>query len=197
MKTIAALLALLLFLPAVLRAADATASSDTAITSLREGLVSAFNAGDVDRLIGFLDPDVVVTWQNGEVTEGASGLRAYYDRMMKGDKPIVRTVTAAPEILGRHVEGDHAVSWGKLNDHFELTDGRDLPLDSRFTATLSRRGNDWRVTAFHVSANVFDNPVLSLAIKKVALAAGLAGAVGGLIVGLLVARLLWRPKSVA
>ena len=165
------------------------------ITRLREGLVDSFNQGDIDRLLTFLDTNAVVTWQNGEVCEGTGAVKAYYERMMKGDHPVVSKVTSDPKVLGRHFQGDWAISWGNLNDHFVLTDGRELPLNSRFTATIARRGDRWLVTAFHVSVNAFDNPVMALALKKVALFAGIVGLVAGLAGSLIVARLLRRPKS--
>jgi ketosteroid isomerase-like protein len=169
--------------------------SEQAITRLREGLVDSFNQGDIDRLLTFLDTNAVVTWQNGEVCEGAAAVKAYYERMMKGDHPVVSKVTADPKVLGRLFQGDWAVSWGNLNDQFVLTDGRVLPLNSRFTATIARRGDRWLVTAFHVSVNAFDNPVMALAVKKVSLFSGIIGLVAGLIGGVLAMCFLRRPKS--
>src|SRR5262245_24479163 len=84
---------------------------DQAITHLREGLVDSFNQGDVDRLLTYLDTNAVVTWQNGDVCEGPAAVKAYYERMMKGDHPVVKKVTTDPKVLGRHVSGDWAVSW--------------------------------------------------------------------------------------
>src|SRR5689334_21757485 len=106
-----------------------------AINHLRTELVDAFNKGDDDRLLSHLDPDVVVTWQNGEVCRGPQAVRAYYNKMMTGPDKRVEKVSADPKVDDRHVYGDWAVSWGKMNDHFVLTDGSQLALDSRFTAT--------------------------------------------------------------
>jgi ketosteroid isomerase-like protein len=168
---------------------------EAAVTSLRKGLVDSFNRGDIDRLLTYLDTNAVVTWQNGEVCEGTGAVKAYYERMMIGDHPVVSKVTADPKVLGRHFQGDWAISWGNLNDNFVLTDGRELALNSHFTATIARRGDRWLVTAFHVSVNAFDNPVLSLAVKKVSLFAGAGGAVAGFIGGLMAMLLLRRSKS--
>lgn len=159
------------------------------ITKLREGLVDSFNHGDIDRLLTFLDTNAVVTWQNGEVCEGAAAVKAYYDRMMKGDHPVVVKVTSDPKVLGRHIQGDWCVSWGDLNDHFTLSDGRDLPLNSHFTATIAKRGDHWMVAAFHVSVNAFDNPITVLAVKKVSLIAGIAGLIVGILLTAIVVRL--------
>jgi ketosteroid isomerase-like protein len=168
---------------------------EQAVTRLHEGLVESFNQGDIDRLLTYLDTNVVVTWQNGEVCEGTAAVKAYYERMMKGDHPVVSKVTADPKVLGRHFQGDWAISWGNLNDNFVLADGRELALNSHFTATIARRGDRWLVTAFHVSVNAFDNPVMALAVKKVSLFAGVGGAAVGFIGGLMVILLLRRAKS--
>lgn len=175
---------------------SADSEVEKAITQLREGLVDSFNHGDMDRLLTYLDTNAVVTWQNGEVCEGTAAVKAYYERMMKGDHPVVSKVTAEPKVLGRHIQGDWAVSWGDLNDHFVLTDGRELPLNSHFTATIARRGDRWLVSAFHVSVNAFDNPVMVLAVKKISLLMGIGGLVAGCLVGAVVVGLLRRSKSV-
>ena len=178
-------------------AAPPSASVDAiaAITTLREGLVDSFVKADIDRLLTFLDPDVVVTWQNAEVCRGPEAVRAYYQRMMTGPDRVVREVRAEPEILGRHVYGDWAISWGNLHDRFVLTDGADLPFNTVFTATIARRGDRWLVRGFHASVNAFNNPVLGVAIKKTAWRVGLGALAMGLLLGFVLARVL-RPKRV-
>lgn len=193
MKTIVFLLTVLTVHTAIVQAESIRRDEPTAeISRLREGLAESFRKGDVDKLLTYVDPDVVVTWQNAEVCRGREGVRAFYDRMMNGDKRIVREIKSDPVVLGRHVSDDWAVSWGNLNDHFVLMDGADLPFNSVFTATISKKGDQWFVTAFHVSVNAFDNPVLKTALRKtttyVALAAGSAGLVVGLALGVLLRR---------
>jgi len=166
-----------------------------AITRLREGLIDSFNRADLDRLLSHLDTNVVVTWQNAEASLGREGVRDYYNKMMRGDRPIVRNVQANPEVLGRHVYEDWAVSWGKMNDVFSLTDGSELPFDSRFTATIARRGDHWQVTAFHTSVNAFNNPVLNSAIKKVGRTVGIVGSIAGVILGLILTRIFRRKPD--
>ena len=166
-----------------------------AITRLREGLVESFNKGDLDRLLSHLDTNVVVTWQNAEVSLGREGVREYYHKMMRGERPIVSEVKASPEVLGRHVFGDWAVSWGRMNDVFRLTDGTELAFDSRFTATIARRGDRWQVIAFHASVDAFDNAVLTTAIKKVGRTVGWLGAGVGVLLGILFAKLFGRRRN--
>jgi ketosteroid isomerase-like protein len=175
--------------------ASTNSEVEQAITQLREGLIDSFNHGDIDRLITYLDTNAVVTWQNGEVCEGPAAVKAYYERMMKGDHPVVSKVTSDPKVLGRHIQGDWAVSWGNLNDTFVLADGRELPLNSQFTATIAKRGDHWLVAAFHVSVNAFNNPIMVLAVKKISITVGIGGLVIGCVVGWVIASILRRFKS--
>ena len=151
---------------------------------MREELVDAFNKGDLDRLLSHLDPDVVITWQNGEVCRGPEAVRAYYNKMMTGPEKRVDKVSADPKVDDRHVYGDWAVSWGRMNDHFVLTDGSNLDMNSRFTATIAKRGDVWKVSSFHVSVNAFSNPILRMAAKKGGSRGFIFGIVPGLIIGL-------------
>jgi len=166
-----------------------------AINLLRTELVDSFNKGDVNRLLSHLDPDVVVTWQNGEVCRGPQAVKAYHDRMMAGPNRIVAKLSSNPVVDDRHVYGDWAVSWGNLHDDYELNDGSKFKLDSRFTATIAHRGNEWKVTSFHASVNAFDNPILGVAAKKVGTWAGVIGALVGVVVGGGIAWAMGRRKK--
>jgi ketosteroid isomerase-like protein len=195
-KNLLTVLCLMSFLkPALAQTNVAPSDVDQAITHLREGLIDSLNKGNIDRLLTFLDTNAVVIWQNGEVCEGTAAVKAYHDKMIKGDHPVVGKVTSEPKVLGRHIQGDWAILWGELNDHFLLTDGRDLPLNSHFTATIAKRGDVWKVSAFQASVNAFNNPITAIAVKKISLVAGIGGIVTGVIVGLVIASLLRRPKN--
>jgi ketosteroid isomerase-like protein len=173
----------------------ASSDADAAITKLREGLIDSFFKGDIDRTLTFLAPDVIITWQNGEVSRGPDEVRAYYNRMMTGPNRIVQEIKAEPKVEGRQVHGDWAISWGSLNDHFVLTDGRSLSLGSRFTITTAKRGDRWLLTSYHASVNAFDNAVLTMAVKKTGLWVGIGGAVLGLLIGYVVARARRHPTG--
>jgi len=198
MKNYLLILLAIVFIPVTCLAQSGVARDsdiEQAISKLREGLIDSFNHGDIDRLITFLDTNAVITWQNGEVCEGPAAVKAYYERMMKGDHPVVSKVTSDPKVSGHHIQGDWAVSWGNLNDHFVLTDGRELPLNSQFTATIAKRGDRWLVSSFHVSVNAFDNSIMALAVKKTGIIVGIAGLTVGFLVGFVLVSLIRRPKS--
>jgi ketosteroid isomerase-like protein len=165
-----------------------------AINQLRTELVDAFNKGDVDRMLLHLDDEIIVTWQNGEVSRGPQGVRAYYEKMMKGPTPIVRKIIADPKVDERHIFGDWAVSCGNMHDTFDLNDGTSFTFDSRFSATVAKRGSAWKVVSFHASVNAFDNPILRIAARKGGVWGVIVGSVVGLFVGVGIALVLARRR---
>jgi ketosteroid isomerase-like protein len=169
--------------------ASPTADDVKQLDELRHGVVEAFNHRDVDAMLRYLDANVVVVWQNGEVNLGPEAVRKFYNRMMVDG--VVKSVSFDPVVQGRACQGNMCVSEGTLQDSFTLNDGRVLPLNSRWTATVVRaEGGGWKIASFHASANVFENPVIKIAERKMGMIAG----GGGLLLGLIIGALLFRRK---
>src|SRR5262249_62019697 len=130
----------------------------------------AFNKNDLDRLLSYVHKDSVVTWQNNEVSRGHEGIREYYRKMMTGDQRIVESVKATAEVdnLTTLFGDNNGLASGSLAEDFKLTDGRQFYLDNRWTAHVVKEGGRWQIAALHISANVFHNPILEMAIRATA-----------------------------
>ncbi len=178
--------------------ATAPAPEDPAhaeLRALREGLVAAIKKNDVDEVLTYLDHDVVVTWQNGEVSRKPEGVRAYFDRVMKGPNRVVDSYTTNPTVDElTHLYGNTGVAFGSSIDHYKLTDGSDFDLPTRWSATVVKTDGKWRIANFHASVNMFDNPVLVMTVKRVGLWISLIAGGVGLLVGFLAARMV-RGRS--
>ena len=153
---------------------------------MRDALVEATNKPDLDLMFQHVTEDAVVTWQNAEVTRGHRGLRAYYDRMMTGPDRIVASLKTTAQTDERTrlygTDKSSGIAFGSLEQDFTLTDGMTFHLSSRWTAHVVKDAGKWKVSAFHVSANLFDNPVLQLAARRTAAwTAGVALPVGFLV----------------
>jgi ketosteroid isomerase-like protein len=169
------------------------------LRAVRDGVVDAFNKRDIDRLLGYMHPNVVLTWQNAEVTRGRDGARAYYQRMLLDKNSVVKslTVNVIVDELAIIYGGNTAVAFGALGDDYKLRDGMAFNLNSRWSATLVKEGDRWLIASAHGSANVFDNAVMSLALKKIMYWAGGGGLAVGLVVGILGTLLAKRRKRPA
>jgi ketosteroid isomerase-like protein len=168
------------------------------LRALRSAMIEAFNKRDLDGMLKHLHKDVVVTWQNAEVSRGHAGVKAYYDRTMVGDKSIVVEARAEPEVTDLSIlygSPPHtAVAYGKLNDSYKLRDGSDIAMNSVFSVVLVKEDGRWQIVNYHASTNLFDNPLTKLAVLKSMTIAGLGGVAIGALVGLLLAIVFGRMR---
>lgn len=156
------------------------------LRALRDELVTAVNRGDLAGVLRCLHPNVVVTWQNGEVSRGREGVQGYYERMLTGQARVVESFAVRPvvdELTILHGDGT-GIAFGRSQDHFVLRGGLDFTLDGRWSATLVRHEGRWVVASFHASTNLFDNVLLRIE-KRLKWWVGGIGLLAGLILGVL------------
>ena len=160
------------------------------LRALRDDLVDAMNKRDMNRLLGHLHPDVVVTWQNAEVSRKPEGVKTYISRMLEGPNSVVESFSTAPTVdeLTILYGGDAGVAFGSSRDSFRLRSGQSFELTSRWTATVVNDGGAWKIAAFHSSASLFDNPLLAAA-QRWAMTAGVVALIAGFGIGFLISRI--------
>src|SRR5262245_53582257 len=59
------------------------------LRALRAGVEKAVNGKDIDGLLKHVHANVVVVWQNGEISRGHKGVREYHKKVMEApDAPL-------------------------------------------------------------------------------------------------------------
>ena len=155
---------------------------------------AAINAQSIDRMVAEMADDVTVIWLNAEVSRGKDEVRAYYGRMVGHDKAILsKYLTKAKIGAPAKFYGDVAIADGSTADEFYPIARGPFRLDSRWSTTVVKNAGEWKIESLHLSANVFNNPLLD-EIKADIVKAGVGGAVGGLVVGLLAMYLIMRNR---
>jgi len=141
-----------------------------ALNALREELVAAVVAGDVENILSHLHPDVIVTWQNSEVCRGREAVRKFYQTTVDNGKTKAfkgYIVPPTPDELTLLYSGNTTgVAYGHNVSRFVIA-GKELELPNRWTATLVKQDGRWQIASYHVSVNVLDNPIFN-SIKKAA-----------------------------
>ena len=168
---------------------------------LRDEAAAALNEQDIDKLLEFVHPDVVFTAPypkvGEEVRRGKSGVKAYFDELFTG--PSRRAESMKSEITVDDTSliygGDTAIAWGSSRDTYKMVDGSTLLVPSRWSGTLVRQDGKWLIAEFHVSVNMFNNPLLEPAVRQTAWMSGGIAAVVGLLLGAGAMALLRRPRS--
>ena len=183
--------------PSIPKAPDA---STAGLDHLRAALKDAYAKGDVDAMIRYLHPDVVVVFPDGSILKGPEAFRDYYKRMMTASNRRVVSYSADPQVESRTVHNDVGLSYGYMNDSYVLNDGRSFTLNSRFTVTVfkspdgPRDTDGWTIRSFHSSADTFDNPILTMVAKAIFWRAGIGGVVAGTVLGLIIGILFARRR---
>ncbi len=175
---------------------DPHAADRQALIKLFREMEAAINAQDVDRMIAQMHPQVTVTWLNGEVSRGHDEVRAYYDKMVRGEKRILeRYLTTAK--LGKPARffgnGEVAVADGTMKDEFFPVARGPFSLDSNWTSTSAKVGDRWQVVSMHLSSNVFTNSLLAEAERAIWYVGAGAG-IGGMLLGGFLGWLLGRRR---
>lgn len=174
--------------------AQATPSEDpehSELRAIKDAIVTAFNKRDYDGFLSHLHPNIVATWQNAEVARRPDGIRAFMKKMSEGDTRQIESAQAkvgVDELTSLYADKRAGVAFGNLDQDFKFFDGREIALKSRWTATFIKEDGRWLLAAVHVSANVFDNPVLGIAVRKTALWTGIGAAAIGIVAGWLIGR---------
>jgi hypothetical protein len=160
-----------------------------ALRQLKARLVVAMNKNDIDGIVRELHPNVVITWQNAEVSRGPQGVRAYLERMTKGPNKAVRGYHAEIEVDDlTTLYGDNTgVAYGSSVERFDLVSGRTFTLHGRWSATMVRENGRWLLASVHASSNLFDNPLVD-ATRKMLLLALAGSALVAFICGLVFGR---------
>jgi ketosteroid isomerase-like protein len=155
------------------------------LRALRTAVIDGISKGDIDAVLKYVHPNVVVTWQNNVVCRGADGLKTFFNRMGKETFRGYK-VPPTPDELTILYGGDTGVSFGEVVAQYELL-GKSFEFKSRWTATLVKENGQWLLASYHVSLNALDNPLLNSAKHSLAWAAIAAGVIG-VLVGWLVGR---------
>lgn len=132
------------------------------LRDLRATMERALNERDLETIVAHVTDEVVFTTMNGDVVRGPEGIRAYFEKMMTGPGAIVESITSSfvADDLSIFLKDDVAIAFGYSDDHYVLTNGMVFDIRARWSGTMVRREDQWKIASFHYSANVFDNPIL-------------------------------------
>ena len=160
-----------------------------ALRGLRDRLLDATNKKDIDGILAEMHPNVVVTWQNAEVSHGKQAVRAYLERMLKGPNPIVKSYGATVNVddLTTLYGPNTGVAYGSSVETFDLASGQKFTMHGRWSATMVNENGRWLLASVHASSNLFDNPLLNAAKKSLVIGI-IVSAVLALLIGWFIGR---------
>lgn len=138
------------------------------LRALRDALFDAYQEKDIDRLLQNVHENVVVTWQNGVRHRGHAAIRTFRDQWLEERVERIGKVESerhelTVDELSILYGDDIAVAFGSVDDELELAGGKEFKLRTYWTATVVKEEDKWLLASLHLSANLFDNPILDVA----------------------------------
>ncbi len=156
------------------------------LRTLLQGIEAAVNSEKYGDLKPYFSEKLRVTTINQNVINTPEGIDAYFKEWF-GEGGYLKKLDmkleadALTELHGVPGNPSWGLVYGSGVENYQLTDGRFLPMKTRWTATVVKEADGkWRILALHIGANFYDNPIFD-AVKD----STKYYAAGGLVVGLL------------
>jgi uncharacterized protein (TIGR02246 family) len=110
---------------------------------------AAFNASDVDAIVGLYAPDAhFIGTSSSTVVTATAGIRAYFEAALLTRRPRGATLSGQTVL----VLSDNTVLVTGLNTTTGVHEGRTISNPGRISFVISRRGPRWQIVHFHRSA---------------------------------------------
>ncbi len=121
----------------------------------------ALNDQDLKAALKHMHQNVLVTYYNAEVTYGHEEALKFYSRMIANSNAVVKEYSSKAEVDAPAIfYGNIAVAYGKSTEKYKLAGGLEFDLLGRWTATILKQNNQWKIIALHFSTNLFENALL-------------------------------------
>ena len=171
---------------AVAQTAGAQASGDgreadhAALRALMADVTRAINAQDMNALAARMAERFSFTTADQQILKDIPSVRAYLDRMVNSeDSPLSGySIAPSPEAPTVFLDDKTGCCCGVSDDIYIVRKGeRKIHVKSRWTATVVKQGEQWKVAAVHVGVDFLENPVLQIRTlswwRKILLAVGI------------------------
>ena len=162
MKTLISVLVILLSTGAWAATDTGTEADHAQLRQLLEKTQEAVNSDQPELLQPYLHKDYVITVMNQEVVTQEKPLQQLFHEWFKKPGAILKSMRTEPKatILTNIYGGRFGVCYGTSVDTFELSDGRHFTFDSKWTATMIKEGEQWKLVALHVGVDPIENPLI-------------------------------------
>jgi len=179
-------------------AAEERRQDHEALRAMLQTVTEAMNSKHLEALAPLLYDTFSITTVEQKLFTHFADFQAYYAGLFTGPKAPLRSITFQPEAdaLTEFVGDNIGLSHGTSRDTYTFANGETRVMTSRWTATLYKDQDTWKIVNVHIGANLFDNPVLN-ALQSWLYKVGVGALLAGAILGFLIARFTGRKPQLS
>jgi len=168
--------------------AEADAEIHTELRALLKGIETAVNTEKYSDLAQYFHKDLRVTTVNQNTISSHPEIAAYFKEWFgEGGYLVSLKMSLKPDALTElYNNKTMGIVRGSGIEKYKLTDGRDLDLNTRWTATVIKDTNSkWRILALHLGTNFYDNAIYNET-RSYLIKMGVIGSLLALVLGFLI-----------
>lgn len=156
----------------------------------------AINKANLDLLKPVLAKNLTIITVDNHKLQSLDEFKAYWDGLFHGGALSLERVEVAPspDGLTEFLGGDVGYIDGTSKDVYHFKSGSAQNLTVRWSAVVEKEDGQWKIAKIHFSADILDNPILSIA-KQAAGGNMLLPALAGFAIGALLIGMLCRKKT--
>jgi len=168
--------------------AEADAEIHTELRALLKGIETAVNTEKYSDLAQYFHKDLRVTTVNQNTISSHPEIAAYFKEWFgEGGYLVSLKMSLKPDALTElYNNKTMGIVRGSGIEKYKLTDGRDLDLNTRWTATVIKdTDSKWRILALHLGTNFYDNAIYNET-RSYLIKMGIIGSLLALVLGFLI-----------
>lgn len=133
------------------------------ILHLEQDIKKVKSLKDLQKIMGYFHPDVLIILENGRVFESAQSIEKYikspiYVNNFKVEKIRIKSFSIEKPIISL---SDHsALIHGKISIEYHLSNSKNINFTDRWAATLINEKGTWRIRSYQVTSDIFNNPLI-------------------------------------
>lgn len=163
------------------------------LRAMLKTVTEAMNSRNIDAMAPLVHGKFSITTVDQQVFTNLDAFKTYFNSLFTGDRPPLKSITFNPtaDALTEFVADNVGFVHGASTDTYVFADGDTRVMTSRWTATLVKDNDKWKILSVHIGVNLFDNPVITALknwIYKVGVGAGVAAGLLGFALGRLTRR---------
>lgn len=164
---------------------EKTRLDNEAIRNVFNVFATAINTKSNGKLMSVIKPQAILIGNNQELISGKKTVEEYFPRIVGTNYKFERAgFTIEPGAM-IDINGDIARVYGRGTEKYRL-DSIEHTVQTRWSATVVKDGEEWKIASFHSGVNFTDNSIIK-SFEEFGWKAGIAAGLVGLFIGFILA----------